>query len=224
MFRILSGSTFALAVMAAAPSPAFAQGLGAYIPQAGTRSPGIIRSGPIPGTFSPRVPPAAIVPRFGFARPGIGVGLGSPGFGFGGGFYGGYYGYPYAGYGPGLYGNQYGPSPYQPPPVPAPPLIAAGGPTGAPPAPLSGVRLATLIVRLPAAGTLTVNGVKQPGPAREFTVSSDPVTRGRDQTFRVHGVWAIDGTTYEADRTVTVAAGDRTKLTIVAGSPVSSRP
>ena len=213
MFRILAWTT--VAVAASAP-PTTAQGLGAYIPSAGTRSPGIVRSGPIPGTFSPRVPPAAIVPRFGFARPGFGFGYSGLGFG------GGYYGYPYAGYG--LYGDPFGPSPYQPPPLPAAPLITTGNGSGGPPVPLSGVRPATLVVRLPSAGELVVNGERQPGPAGEFTVSSDPLARGRDQTFRVHGRWAIDGTTYEADRTVTVEAGDRSKLTIVAGSPVSPRP
>ena len=220
----------AAAGVAAPAGSAPAQGLGAYLPTPGP-TPGFISSGPIVGTFSPNVPPAAIVPRFGGATvapryfPGVGLG--------GGGFYGGFYGYPYlSNYGyldPGLNGVGFaagvglngGPSPIPPPPNPVP-LIGAGKTDGVQVA-VSGVLPARLTVRLPVAGELWVDGKKQDQKAAEYTVTSPPVAAGRSHRFQVKARWTFDGTTYQADRTIDVAAGDRSAVTLVSGDPVNDR-
>lgn len=213
--------TLAFLLLAGIGGTAAAQGLGAYIPTPGPQ-PGFIQSPPIVGTFSPNVPPAAIVPAGGFGYRGVGTGFG----GFGGGLYGGYYGYPYApGYGypyfgfdPGFsgYGFYNGPSPYQGPVYASPPLEGAGGTS----VPLSNTMPARLTIRLPAAGEIWVNGAKQDKAGSEFIVSSNPLGRGESNSFVVKARWERNGTTYEADRTVTVTSGDRSTLTIVSGDPV----
>ena len=213
------------------PAPLRAQGLGATLPGPAPQ-PGFFPGLPIPGTFSPNVPPAAIVPPGRFPRP-VAPGLGNGffgGIGFGGGFF--YDGYPFAYpglpfvpyYGSAGVGRLGGPSPFQAP-RPSPPLEGAGAtPRTDLTTVLSNQMPARLRVRLPVAGELWVNGEKQAETAAEFSLASPPAAIGTEVTFQIQSRWMLDRVTYQADRTVRVLAGDRSTLTVVSGDPQAALP
>lgn len=209
--------------------PVLSQGLGAYIPGPSPQ-PGFFPQVPIVGTFSPQVPPAAILPRnvIGFRAANFGGfghgGFGGYGYGYGGGFGygGGYYGAPFWGY-----GNNWGYDPnlsvfQDPGPTRSVPLIGAGGPTGKLTVPISNMQPAELKVRLPVAGQLWVNGIPHDQSQSLFQVKSDPIRRGTQTRFEIRARWVVDGKAFEAVRSVDVRSGDTTKLTIVSGDPVST--
>ena len=96
--------------------------------------------------------------------------------------------------------------------------LPGAGPTSAPgggpiPSVPSADTEVTLIVRVPAAATVWVNGVKtnQNGPRREFTSSG--LTPGRSYTYSVRVHWdEQDGNAVDNERRITVQAGERRSI------------
>ncbi len=144
-----------------------------------------------------------------------GIGGYYPSYGLAAGFA---YGYPYGiGYSPYL-------SPFTPPSdgsanVAPPPLL----PTGS--GPVTNIRLSglptTLTLEFPAAADVWLNGTRVDGSAaatRELT--SPTVEPGTPYVFDVRAEWTADGKTYGYDRKVTVAGGERAKVTVLAGTPL----
>jgi uncharacterized protein (TIGR03000 family) len=145
-----------------------------------------------------------------------------------GGFYGGY-GLPYSPYGvnayaPSYYGAYYAPYylPFTTPigsnDIPAPPLTGAGV------GPITNVKLtglpAELSIQFPADATVWVNNKQvQETAAKSFELTSPSLTPGMEFTFDVRAEWTADGQAYEYSRTVKVPAGDRSKITVLAGTP-----
>ena len=185
-------------------------------------SPGVMQGSSIgPGTqFLPQATPR-FVPSHGFGggttqyvRPNVGVGFngrsgygyGGSGYGYGGyGFsygYGGYgYGYGYGGYGYGGYGYDgydFGPI-FLPPPLPRAPTNIV----------LANEFPATLTVQLPTGDN-----------PKEVVMTSPVLKPGEQHTFAVNVRWTSGGKTYEAKRSVTLGAGDRSRLFIVSGDEV----
>jgi uncharacterized protein (TIGR03000 family) len=80
---------------------------------------------------------------------------------------------------------------------------------------------ATLKLQFPAAAEVWVDGVKSADPpTASRDLASAPIKLGAEHTFRVKARWTLDGTTYEVERTSTVAAGGSKKLLVVSGTPV----
>jgi uncharacterized protein (TIGR03000 family) len=143
----------------------------------------------------------------GFIRPWLS--LTAPGY-WG---YGNYipFGYvPYYGFG---YDEPYIAPNFQPTP--------AVGATPAPLVQISNEFPATLTLQLPAAGTVWVNGVKSEGkPNTEWALTSPVLQSGGRYTFDIKARWSAGGKDYEADRSITVDGGKRSKLMIVSGTEV----
>ncbi len=101
---------------------------------------------------------------------------------------------------------------------PAPPLQPTGvGPittfklTGLP---------ASLTMQFPASADVWLNGKRVEGTAaikQEFT--SPTLKPGQQYTFDIKAEWISNGKNYEYSRAVKVPAGDRAKVTVLAGSP-----
>lgn len=86
---------------------------------------------------------------------------------------------------------------------------------------LVGDGTATLAVQLPAPAQLWVDRKKIDGqPVTELTLTSPALKAGESHTFEVKGRWAARGKTFEVTRSVTVAVGVRSKLTVVSGTEV----
>ncbi len=103
--------------------------------------------------------------------------------------------------------------------LPTPPLVGAGAPTPqALPVRSAGGQTAELRLELPAAADVWVNGKQQPTREATRTLTSPPLAAGGQHTFDLKATWtAADGTKYEWDRTMTVAAGGRSKVAVAAG-------
>jgi len=135
----------------------------------------------------------------GFNRyPSHGIG----GFGFGGfGFGGGSYPVPV----------------FVPVPVPV-------GPPEPPPQPtlvLANEFPAVLTLEFPAVAEVWVNGQQGIGePAAEWTLTSPVLKAGGEYTFAVKARWKAGGRTFEYERSVTVAGGQRSRSLVVAGTAV----
>lgn len=213
-----------IAALGFAAGPAAAQGIRSawsHSPNAWSQSPNAVAGWP--GAYPPG----------GFHNP---LPVGAPGFGsaffpYAGGFYGGY-GFGYGGYypsglfyngpgplGAGLVGTNFGPSPYEAPADPVP-LQPAGVQTSRFKVALSGELAATLAVDLPAKGEVWVDGVKQKDSGSSYTLTSPALRAGERHKFDVRAEWTANGQRYRAERTVSVSAGDRQKLTLVLGDPV----
>jgi uncharacterized protein (TIGR03000 family) len=129
-----------------------------------------------------------------------------PVFGFGGYLPYGYYDYP-------DYGYRYVPGVLDSPP-------------GVPVAPTDpGVALANefpakLTVQFPAAAEVWLNGKKTDGKGEEQVLTSPVLRPGQTFTFEVKARWQVGGKTYEANRTVTLAPGDKSRLFVVSGTEV----
>lgn len=149
---------------------------------------------------------------------------------FGGGIFGGFIPPGYTGRGfpfSGVWGGYGGWFPYYPyaVPVPAPVVVV-------PPAPAMPERTeptivlanefpATLTVEFPAAAEVWVNGTRAEGAAAtEWTLKSPVLKAGGSYTFEVKARWTAGGKTYEAERSVQVAGGNRSRVLVVAGTPV----
>ncbi|MCS6865820.1 MAG: hypothetical protein RMJ56_12590 [Gemmataceae bacterium] len=108
------------------------------------------------------------------------------------------------------------------PRVPAWPPVAGGEPRrGEPVRPLSGEAPAQLTVQFPAAAEIWVAGQKMPGAACEEYVLVSPVLPAlATHTFEIRARWTQNGKIYQARRTVTLAAGERSRLLVVSGDEV----
>ncbi|MDY3555844.1 hypothetical protein R5W24_004990 [Gemmata sp. JC717] len=80
---------------------------------------------------------------------------------------------------------------------------------------------ATLVVQFPAAADVWLNGRAVSGAAADERVLTSPVLKpGESYAFAVKARWAAGGKTYEANRTVTLGGGDRSRLIVVSGAEV----
>lgn len=85
----------------------------------------------------------------------------------------------------------------------------------------SGGASATLVLQFPAAAEIWVGGKKAGGdPAAEWTLTSPALQTGGSHTFEVKGQWKAGGKTFEYQRSVTVAAGDRSQSQVISGTEV----
>ncbi|HEX4608311.1 MAG TPA: hypothetical protein VH092_08905 [Urbifossiella sp.] len=156
-----------------------------------------------------------------------GIGL----YGGGIGLYGGYGGLGYGGYGGGGYGGGgygYGAGAYSPYyGSPSYGALGAGGPVyvpvlpNTPPAAISGLLPATLIIQYPVAAKVWLDGVEIPGdPDVSWTLTSKDLRPGETATFKIRGRWEADGKTYEATREIPLGPGARSRLVVVSGNEV----
>jgi uncharacterized protein (TIGR03000 family) len=80
---------------------------------------------------------------------------------------------------------------------------------------------ATLVMEFPAAAEVWVNGEKGDAkPDREWTLTSPPIKLYEEFTFKVRARWQAGGKTYEAERSVTVPNGTRSRALVVSGTEV----
>jgi uncharacterized protein (TIGR03000 family) len=186
--------------------------------------PAVALAGPIPSTalaatkpnltafvqISPTMGPISPVsPAFGPGRPGrpFPPFPGFPGFPW----YPGYF--PYYGYG------------YQQPPVVIVP-VQYPAPVGPPLPPERVVELsnefpATLVMEFPAPAEVWVNGEKADAElTREWTLTSPVLKAGAEYTFKIKARWATGGKTYEAERSVVVPGGKRSRAIVVSGNEI----
>jgi uncharacterized protein (TIGR03000 family) len=78
---------------------------------------------------------------------------------------------------------------------------------------------ATLTLEFPAAAKVWLNGKEVEGEAGKERVLSSPVLKpGQQYTFKVRAEWERNGKTYEYTREATLGPGDRSKLTVLAGT------
>jgi uncharacterized protein (TIGR03000 family) len=151
---------------------------------------------------------------------GLGYGLG---YGLGWGGYGGYGGSPYSFY-PGYYysGMGLGMGTLMPG-YGAPPLVGAGGSGMGTQANVNSRFPAQLTIEFPASPSVTVNGqpISTSGPTQ--TLTSPALRPGQTYTFNVQARWSADGQEYEWNRRVTVAAGERSQVTVAHGFPVKNQ-
>jgi uncharacterized protein (TIGR03000 family) len=149
------------------------------------------------------------------------------------GGFGGYYSvYPYSSYYPyydgfgggfitGGYSPLYvvpGPDEYDLPP----PMAAPAFPPEAPFVGLSGEFPAALSLQFPAAASVWLDGKEVGGtPATEVTLKSPILRPGQKHTFHIRARWETNGRTYETTKEVTLGPGDRSRLLVVSGTPVT---
>lgn len=117
----------------------------------------------------------------------------------------------------GLVGANFGPTPAETPAAIVP-LQPAGNGTGR--QLFTGTKTATLVVSLPAAGDVWFDGVKQGTTGTTHTLVSPALRAGDSHRYDVKAEWTLDGKKYRAEREVSVAAGDRQRLTLVLGDEV----
>lgn len=80
---------------------------------------------------------------------------------------------------------------------------------------------ARLTLEFPAAAEVWVNGKKRDeSPSTEWTLTSPVLKSGESYTFEVKARWTAGGKTYEAERSVPVASGNRSRVLVVAGTQV----
>lgn len=133
---------------------------------------------------------------------GYGRGYYGPGFGFG--YPGGYYDYGYYNAAPRVVE-------VAPPVRPEPTVV------------LANEFPATLTLQFPAAAEVWLNGSAVPGEAAEERVLTSRVLRpGEHFAFDVKARWTAGGKTYESLRTITLGAGDRSRLLVVSGTEVKA--
>ena len=215
MFRI----SFAFVVLFGVPTAVFAQpGRGVV---GGGLGGGSIQT--IPAIPTPGLIPSNAPPRFnsaggvmgGFVPPGF-RGPGFPVHGIWGGYGGLGWGYPFYG---DPYSTGYGPSVIVVPVVNSAPS-APSEPEQAP-LMISNDRPAVLVMEFPADAEVWVNGDKaNVAPTTEWTLTSPVLKAGEDYTFNVKARWKANGRSYEYDRAITVASGNRTRTIVVTGTEV----
>lgn len=124
------------------------------------------------------------------------------------------------------YGLNYGYSYIEPPYYyePVRPVVVGVPSVPQPPEPtivLANEFPATLIVQFPAAADVWLNGKEVKGEAAEERTLTSPVLMpGASFAFEVKGRWTHGGKTYEANRTVKLGGGDRSRLIVVSGTEV----
>lgn len=109
-------------------------------------------------------------------------------------------------------------TPIGPTDAPAPPIDSTGF------NPASSVKLtgmpAQLTLQFPAAAKVWLNGREVEGKAaKERELSSPAIAPGTDFAFDVRAEWRQDGETYEYTRWMKVAAGERSRITVLSGTP-----
>lgn len=110
-----------------------------------------------------------------------------------------------------------GPKPARTPVVNAPVRVAVADPQTA----MSGREEAKLVIQFPAAAEVWVGGRKADGNAKsEWTLISPLLAAGESHTFEVKGRWKVDGKPFEAERKVTVLAGERSRALVFSGTAV----
>jgi uncharacterized protein (TIGR03000 family) len=197
------------------------------------------------GIVSPYVPPPfipvpAAVPgtvtgfngvsansRFGGLRIGAYSSFMSP-YGYGNGYGYGYSPYYYGTSNLTYFGNGYGygfpsnplqsPIPVQPLPPPLPDLV----PASTLDKDIAGAEFnARLELILPAPAELWMDGDRMmDSSSTEITLTSPPLKVGVSHTFKIRAMWSAEGKKYQVERSVTVKAGERSRLTIVSGDVV----
>ena len=232
-------SSFAALLILSLPAVASAQ-LAPGIAAPGGGAPGLAASsggmvagwrmpGPLPVTPGPAKYPCGGNFGGGFTPAAPIVPINRPGYPFsgvwglgGGSFYPNYPVYP--GFGGGYVGYGFGPSYnfdlYNQPVVDLQPAPATVLP------PTGNIALvnefpATLTLEFPAPAEVWVDGVKGEGrPTTEWTLTSPVLRMGKEYTFKVKARWTLNGKTYEYQRAVDVAGGNRSRAQVVAGVEV----
>jgi uncharacterized protein (TIGR03000 family) len=112
----------------------------------------------------------------------------------------------------------------RPPAITAPtaPALAVAGKVDADSMMMAKARVsAVLVMTVPMAATWTVDGVELKDTVATRELESLPIAIGAEHTFKVTARWKEkDGTLMEAQKTVTVRAGERSKVTVYAGTVV----
>jgi len=196
----------ALILASAFASPAFGQGLkGPYVPP--VYAPVMPFVGPYTG-----VSEITAGVHFGGFRLGVNPTFASPfGYGIGYGILG-YYGNPYFNNVAPTYRLAY------PEPVPltnlAPNTTLNKDLTDA-------EFTAKLELIFPAPAEVWLDDLRVEGSeAADVSLTSPPLKVGGSHAFRIRATWSVDGTKYQVNRTVSVKAGERSRLTIVSGDAV----
>jgi uncharacterized protein (TIGR03000 family) len=106
--------------------------------------------------------------------------------------------------------------------APSAPALKGAGKTDADSALMAKARVsAVLVMTVPSAATWTVDGVDLKGDEATRELESAPIAIGAEHTFTVVARWKDkDGTAMEAKKTATVRAGERSKVTVYAGTVV----
>ncbi len=205
-----------IALLLGCPTAVFAQplapGIGVSPPPgiaAGVRLP--YPAAPHPAPSAPRYPCAGGFGG-GFCPP---IPISGPGFPFSGVWGGGYgFGGVYPGYG-------YGYAPFgfnssapvyesQPPEIRTAPNVA-----------LVNEFPAVLTLEFPVPAEVWVGGKKGEGkPTTEWTLTSPSLKAGVEFTFEVKARWTVEGKTFEYERSVKVASGNRSRALVVAGTEI----
>jgi uncharacterized protein (TIGR03000 family) len=112
----------------------------------------------------------------------------------------------------------------RPPAITAPsaPALAGAGKVDADSMMMAKARVsAVLVMTVPSAATWTVDGVELKDEVATREMESLPIAIGAEHTFKVVARWKDnDGKLMEAQKTVTVRAGERSKVTVYAGTMV----
>jgi uncharacterized protein (TIGR03000 family) len=167
----------------------------------------------------PAIPPFPAITPPSAGLSGFSGGFVRPGHHHHGHHHHGHHGFPFFGIWPGYggWGPNYG-YPVEVP-VPVPVYVPVGPPE--PAVELSGEVPAVLVLQFPAAAEVWVNGKKGPDdPQSEWTLTSPPIQTGTEYTFDVKARWESNGTTYEHEKTVTVAAGNRSRSLVLSGTAI----
>jgi uncharacterized protein (TIGR03000 family) len=132
-------------------------------------------------------------------------------------------GYPFYGVWPGFGGWTpfYGYPVLIPVPVeiPVPVYVPVGPPD--PTVELSGEATAVLVLQFPADAEVWVNGKKGPGdPQSEWTLTSPPIQAGTEYSFDVKARWKANGKTFGYEKSVAVAAGNRSRSLVISGTEI----
>lgn len=170
------------------------------------------------------LPGRSVLPTVGPIMPGVNPGIGPvTGGGIGvrpifhpgrAGWWNGHGGwFPWYGYAAPIYSF---PVPVE---VPVPVFVPVQPPE--PPLPISGEAVATLVLQFPASAEVWLNGKKSDEPPGDlWTLTSPSLPTGAEYTFVVKARWSLNGKTYEYDRTVAVAAGNRSRATVLSGTEI----
>jgi uncharacterized protein (TIGR03000 family) len=128
------------------------------------------------------------------------------------------YGVTWGGFGYGFGGYPY----YYSYSIPAPAApVQAPEPEAGPNIALVNVFPASLTLEFPAPAEVWVNGKKGEGePTMEWNLNSPQLKVGTDFTFEVKARWKVGGKTYEYERTIVVAAGNRSRALVISGNLV----
>ncbi len=89
--------------------------------------------------------------------------------------------------------------------------------------PISGAMAASVVLDLPAVASVSVNGEPVTAGGRTVTYDTRVLRPGEQLDLNVVARWVADGKDYEYTRTVRVGPGDRSRLTVLNGTPVAAK-